>query len=186
MKYLNKRLNALYKIGPISSFKTRKMIGNGIFMSKLIYLMPLWGGCEKYLIDSLQKIQNKAARVITRRNKYTRIETILNQIGWLSVKQLIMYHSLVLVYKTLSQKYPVYLYKILSSEPPTYRTRFIAQSNLRRLRENMNTSHVISQNSFRWRASSQWNELPVNIKTSLSIAIFKTNVKMWIKKNVPL
>ena len=30
-------------------------------MSKLIYLMPLWAGCEEYLVNYLQGIQNKAA-----------------------------------------------------------------------------------------------------------------------------
>ena len=55
MNSLNKRLNALCKIAPISTFKTRKMIENGIFNSKLIYMMPVWGGCEKYLLNSLQK-----------------------------------------------------------------------------------------------------------------------------------
>ena len=119
-------------------------------------------------------------------NKYTRIETLLKQIGWLSVNQLIVYHSLVLVFKTLSQKYPVYLHKILTSDVPKYGTRFIAQCDLRMLRENRNATHALSQHSFRWRASSQWNQLPVDIKTSESIALFKTKVKIWIKKNIPL
>ena len=42
VKSLNKRLGALRKIQKTASFKTRKMIATGIFMSKLIYLMPLW------------------------------------------------------------------------------------------------------------------------------------------------
>ena len=44
LKSLTKRLFALKKICRISSFKTRKMVAEGIFTSKLIYLMPLWGG----------------------------------------------------------------------------------------------------------------------------------------------
>ena len=40
-KILTSRINALSKISRISSFKTRKMIANGIFLSKLIYLIQL-------------------------------------------------------------------------------------------------------------------------------------------------
>ena len=53
VKALNKRLGALKKISQIASFKTRKTIANGILMSKLIYLMPLWSGCEDYLVRIL-------------------------------------------------------------------------------------------------------------------------------------
>ena len=42
VKALNRRLAALKKISPVASFKTRKAIANGVFMSKLIYVMPLW------------------------------------------------------------------------------------------------------------------------------------------------
>ena len=66
VKCLTTRLSALKIIGKVAPFKTRKMLADGIFMSKLIYLIPLWGGCEKYLIRSLQVIQNKAARVVTK------------------------------------------------------------------------------------------------------------------------
>ena len=59
MKQLNMRLSALKKISTYSSFKNRLMVGNGIFSSKLIYMIPLWGGCEKsiiYLILKLNKL----------------------------------------------------------------------------------------------------------------------------------
>ena len=42
VKALNRRLAALKKISPVASFKTREAIANGVFMSKLIYVMPLW------------------------------------------------------------------------------------------------------------------------------------------------
>ena len=71
VKSLNKRLGAVKKIQKIASFKTRKMIATGIFLSKLIYLMPLWAGCEDYLVRALQVIQNKAARSITKLRIFT-------------------------------------------------------------------------------------------------------------------
>ena len=71
VKSLNKRLGALKKVQKMASFKSRKLIAEGIFMSKLIYLMPLWAGCEDYLIKVLQVIQNKAARSVAKLGIYT-------------------------------------------------------------------------------------------------------------------
>ena len=62
----------------VASFKTRLMIANGIFMSKLIYVIPLWAGCENYLINALQIIQNSAARAVTKCNWRTPIQSLLS------------------------------------------------------------------------------------------------------------
>ena len=70
------KYSMLSKISKISSFKTRKMIANGIVMSKIIYLIQLWGSAPKYLIYFLQKLQNKAARLVTRKNVYTPVNEL--------------------------------------------------------------------------------------------------------------
>ena len=115
IKCSTKRLPGLYQICKVANFKTRKMVADGIFMSKLIYLMPLWGGCELYLIRSLQVIQNKAARAVTKSGWYTPTKDLLKQCGWLSVNQLIVYHSLIMVYNMISEKKPVYIYEKMTN-----------------------------------------------------------------------
>ena len=55
---LGKRLAGLKHIRNVADFRTRRMIANGIFMSKLVYIIPVWGGCEKFLIRGLQVVQN--------------------------------------------------------------------------------------------------------------------------------
>ena len=77
LKKLGTRLNALKQMSKVADFKTRKMLANGLFMSKLIYLIPLWGGCEKFLIKALQIVQNKAARTVTKLGMFTPIRTLL-------------------------------------------------------------------------------------------------------------
>ena len=42
------------------------MVADGIFMSNLIYLITLWGGSAKFVIDALQRAQNRAARAVTK------------------------------------------------------------------------------------------------------------------------
>ena len=93
----------------VADFKTRKLLANGLFMSKLVYLMPLWWGCDKFVIKALQIVQNKAARSVTKLGIFTPIRTLLKQCAWLSVNQSIFFHTVVLLYKTLQNQSPVYL-----------------------------------------------------------------------------
>ena len=112
IRSLNARFGALLKIRKIASFRNRKMIADGIFMSKLSYLISLLGGCGAVLKKSLQIIQNKVARVVTRLEWSTPAKELLLQCGWLSVNQLIFYHSVLLVYKVKLSKTPKYLYSM--------------------------------------------------------------------------
>ena len=116
IKSLNKRQAAIKKISFSASFKTRKTVANGIFMSKLIYMMPVWAGCENYLITALQTIQNKVARTVTKKNRLTPTKTLMKECGWLNVKQLMVYHSLLRLHKTVQSQIPEYLYKRVSTE----------------------------------------------------------------------
>ena len=109
IKQLTSRLNALRFISRVASFKVGLMVANCIFCSKLIFQISLWGGTEDYLLRSLQIIQNKAARSVARRDKYTPTGELLRQCGWLSVRQLVFFHSVVLIYKTIMTTYPKYI-----------------------------------------------------------------------------
>ena len=55
IKSLNRRIGALKKISKVVSFKAKLNIGNGIIMSKILYLLPLYGGCLEYLLNPIQK-----------------------------------------------------------------------------------------------------------------------------------
>ena len=145
--------------------------------------MPLWGGCELYLIRSLQVIQNKAARAVAKMGWYTPTEELLKQCGWMSVNQLIVYHTLVLVFKVIYEKTPVYIYNKMTTgfAYPTRRwTHFkngVCDSNLR-ISSNETSTHLLTNRSFRWRATKQWNALPLSVKQSKSLNKFKIALKV--------
>ena len=84
-------------------------------MSKLLYLIPLWGGSAKYLIRVLQVLQNKAARAVTKLDWFTPTAELLKQCGWLSVSQLSVYHSVVQVFKVLQARSPKYLHSMFTT-----------------------------------------------------------------------
>ena len=179
---LTTRLGAIKKIGKVASFKNRKMLANGIFMSKLSYLIALWGGCGIVLRKTLQIIQNKVARVVTKLDWSTSTAVLLNQVGWLSVNQLIFYHSVLQIFKVNKAQTPKYLDSMFSWTY-IYNTRQAVGGVIRLVGK---PRLDVTKNSFRWRAANQFNQLPAEIRRCQTLASFKTNAKTWIKENVSL
>ena len=181
VKGLTKRLGALKKVCRVASFKNRKMIAEGLIMSKLSYLIPLWAGCEHYLLQALQRIQNKAARVVTRSSLSTAEH--LAQCGWLSVRQLSVYQTCVLVFKVLEHKSPQYLYGMFST---VYRrdTRQAARLEIKADAETPDLDLMV--NSFRWRALREYNQLPAQLRKVNSLKSFKPSLWKWIQLNIPI
>ena len=115
LKGLNTRLNALKQIKKFTSFKQRLAIANGIFYSKLLFLISAWGGAEGYLFDSLQIVINKAMRVVCKVGKSVRVKDLQRMTNWFSSRQAAQYHSLMEARRILSTKQPVYLYSKLTA-----------------------------------------------------------------------
>ena len=182
IKCLTTGLKALAKISNIASFKTRKMIANGIFLSKLIYLIQVWGGCSEFLLSSLQILQNRAARHVTKLGWYTPVKVLLTQCGWLSVRQLVVYHSLNLIFKTKRDKKHVYFYDKFTRRF-AYSTRLASENHIK---IDTQITKALTQKNFTYKATITWNELPNEIREATSLHKFKKQVKSWIISNVPI
>ena len=85
-------------------------------MSKLIQLIQLWGGTHNFLLSFLQVLQNRAARMVTKCDWFTSTEVILRQCGWLSIRQLVVYHDVLQVYKIKTTRKPEYFFKKFSTD----------------------------------------------------------------------
>ena len=116
IRQLTSRLNALRKLAVNAPFKTRLLAANAVFTSVLTYLIPLWGGSENYLLKALQVVQNKAARCVTKLSWFTPTRQLLNQCGWLSIRQLAFYHTVLTIHRIIKSGKPVFLRSKLSTE----------------------------------------------------------------------
>ena len=183
IRSLSTRVTAVKKVRYLANFKTRKMIAEGIFMSKLSYVIALWGGCELGLRKTLQVLQNKVAHVVTRKDWTTTSKVLLQQCGWLSVNQLIFYHTVLLVFKVRQSKSPNYIYRMHNSWLYPYTTRQ-AENGL--IRVDVKAKLEVVKNSFRWRAASSFNQLPADIRTCSKVESFKRKAKTWIMEHISL
>ena len=115
---------------------------------------------------------NIAARLVTHLPVRTPRKEIFKQIAWLTVNQLIFYHT------ALST------YRIRQSEEPEYLSSIMNRNNMTERIIVSNTSLTLAKNSFCFRGSAQWNSLPGNLRKLRKIGQFKVQLKKWIFLNV--
>ena len=181
-KQLTSRVNALSKISWSADFQTRKMVANALVMSRLVYVIQLYGNAKDYLLKSLQVLQNKAARTVTRSGWRTETSVLLRQIGWLSVKQLVVYHSLLLVFKINRDGKPGYLSEKLKKDF-SYRTRQ-ATGNCLVVQGTPDSDNT--KTAFVHRTTIMWNNLPLNVRKIQVFLKFKHEVKNWVMRNIEI
>ena len=91
MKSLKKYpgIGALKRVRLFISMHTAIKIHKGLIELHFDYCRAVWDGLTQQLSDKLQKLQNRAIRVITRSSYNTSSRFLLNSLGWdnLSVRR---------------------------------------------------------------------------------------------------
>ena len=169
---LRTRLAGLAKLRFILNLPLRKSICDGIFNSVLVYCLPLCGGMDLGDLRDLQILQNRAAQIVTRSPPRAHRVTMYDHLKWLTVNQLIVYHSVITIFKIRKNSEPEYLASLFCQDTRNRRI-FIPNWNL-----------SLGQRSFRIRGSTNWNMLPLSVRTEPKIGTFKKLAKKWIMENV--
>lgn len=160
------------------------MVANGVVMSKLGYLITVWGGAQQYLLKGLQVQQLTAARTVC--GFYSRgwsKKKLLDRLNWLSIRQLIYYHTVLQAWKTITSGKPVGIHQSISTQHP-YRTRNATTGQIR-YGEHFRGESSLIQASFKHRAVHWYNAVPASVRTG-SLATVKHKLKKWVKLNVPI
>lgn len=178
---MTRKLGELWRLGPHLKTSSRLKLANGCIMSILRYAAPVWGGESETTLDILQKLLNKTARWCLGTGRRTRVTTLMLQCGWLSVRQMVAYTSLISLWKT------VY------TDPSSYwKTRILRQGDGRALRSTSGGSLVphplpwlnITRSTWRWRSIRMWNCLPPALRQETDSRNFAKFLKSWVKDNV--
>ena len=135
--------------------------------------MPVWGGTDKGHIQDLQVLQNRVAEIVLNLPTRSHQNKMYDTLEWMTVNQLITYHSLVAVYKIRKNNEPEYLAKFLRND--NYRGQIIVPL----------TNLTLCKRSFCYRAAENWNIVPDMIRSIEKLETFKQEVKNWIKCKIP-
>ena len=159
-KTLRSTLGMLGHLAKFLPLRSRLLLANGLFMSRLLYLLPMWGGLPRRDMKKLQTLMNRCARIVLNCSRRTRTRVLMTNCGWHYLSELVDYHTSVLMYKI-----------IFSSKPLNLRNKFFVDP--------VNRVHTLpgrlkmSRDSFHWRATCTWNAIPDHIISADKISQFK-------------
>ena len=169
----------LRNIGAIRSLLTvsaTEQLVHSLVTSRLDYCNSLLYGIPGYQKDCLQRMQNIAARIVTRCDRRDHITPVLKSLHWLPVKYRIDFKILLLVYKCLNDLAPSYLMELIKPyHQDHYSTRRNEQFCLHK--PPLFRLKSYGERSFTYAAPTEWNKLPVDIKCAPSVGIFKSKLK---------
>ena len=129
-------------------------------------------------MKAVQVIQNRVAKQVTRLSWFTPKKRLLKQCNWLSVKQLVEYHTLLTAHKILQTGKPEYIKEKLSKDHQ-HDTR-----NIVGFGDNFGGKSLLSSSSFCYRAAVNYNHLPLKLRQTAKMETFKRNLKKWIMSNI--
>ena len=174
-----------------------KYFADGMFYSKLIYCLPLFGnviGLEEYKEDNsrhqsftakdnqkLQVLQNKLCRLLLRARYDTPTETLLNQTNSLSVQQMIGYHTALLAHKIVKAGKPSYLNEKLKKRNISTALRESQGSFVQR-----KTKLAITREGFVYRGVALLNKLSEGLRNEEKIERFKSGLRKWVVQHIPV
>ena len=166
-------------MSPFLNFDTTKQLVTSFMLSKLDYCNALLTNLPLEQIERLQKIQNHAARLITKTNMRSHITPSLVKLHWLPVKARIEFKAAVLCYKCVNKIAPPYMQKMLEIYVPSRNLR--SQSKL--LLKTKRSAYVkIGGRAFANYGPTIWNNLPQEIRLCNTITKFKSQLKTHLFK----
>lgn len=142
--------------------------------SRLDYANVLLYGLPTCLINRLQRVQNSAARLISRTRKHDHITPVMIDLHWLPVEYRLRFKVLLYAYKAVQGDAPDYICDLITKQQPT---RTLRSANRSLLTVPKTRTATYGDRTFRKAAATLWNNLPQQLKESESVHQFKRQLK---------
>ena len=155
-------------------------IAKALVLSRLDYCNALFASTTAANLHRLQRVQNFAARVVTRSPRRTPHLQLLTKLHWLPVQQRIEYKISSTVFKARSNNAPVYIVDLISDYVPSRSLRSADTSLL--LVKRRRTE--FSRRAFTHCAPEIWNRLPVTIRTEPNPLSFHKLLKTYLMNSI--
>ena len=171
-KKVSSAIGTLKRVQPFISKETAIQIYNALIMPHFDYCSPVWDCLSGYLSDKLQKLQNRAARVITKSPFDASSNHLLSTLSWERLSLRRKKQKAVMMYKTMNDLAPEYLQSLFSQRHSAYNLR---NSEGRLTLSKPSTNYLKRSSSY--SGAMLWNNLPKNLKNAVSVEHFKRNIK---------
>ena len=133
------------------------------------------------MVDSLQKLQNRAARVITGASYSKHSADIRHELGWLSVSEIRQYHMAVMMFKVNHGLCPSYLSDMFDAN--TSRLSYdLRSSRVNLIVPKARTNYF--RDSYASAGAKLWNSLPTSLREQTSLKQFKTKIRSYSQEEI--
>ena len=164
-------IGALKRIRPYITERTALQIYQALILPHFDYCSSVWGDSILTLSDKLQKLQNMAARAITRSNYDTSATFLLNLFNWDDITTRQQKLKVKLMFKTINGLTLTYLQNSFSTRSTQYNLRNLeAKLELPLPRTNY------GKGAFCFSGALLWNRLPICLRKSDSLGYFKREI----------
>ena len=178
---LNYQIHNIARIRRYLDSETCHHIIRSLVTSRLDYGNSLLTGIKETHLHKLQRIQNKAARIIFGLRRREHITPYLHTLHWLPVRQRINFKLLVLIYQSVHHEAPVYLCNDICLHSSTVTNTRMLRSAMDTTRLHIpKTSTTIGDQAFYVAGPRTWNTLPISIREAPTTNTFKTLLKSYL------
>ena len=140
------------------------------------YCSEVWGCMGKGLCDRLQRLQNRAGRIITFSDYNTRSADILQDFRWDALEQRRSKQLAISVFKSLNNLYPESLKNMFKP------TSGVHSYNVRGASNNIFVPRPrteAAKRAFRYRGAVMWNGLENVLKDEINLNSFKSALSLF-------
>ncbi|MCG8048002.1 MAG: endonuclease/exonuclease/phosphatase family protein [Candidatus Thiodiazotropha taylori] len=159
-------------------FTFHRVALNQIYISYVLpileYSSIVWDGCSVQDCQSLERLQNEAARLVTGLTRSVSLNNLYRECGWIPLAERRKQQKLIFMYNAANANVPSYISDLI---PP-----FVRETSNYPLRNNNNisvpyTRTEISNKSCIPSSISLWNSLDTSIRESNTLVTFKHHIK---------
>jgi hypothetical protein len=156
-----------------------KAVLQAFISSRLDYCNALYTGLPASRLRTLQRIQNSAARIYSRRRRSDHITPVLRELHWLPVAARIRFKLGVLAYKAHCSQLPQYLSDLCldAGYIHDHTLRSVTNHDLSVLRT---ATTRYGDRSFQSVAANVWNGLPSSLRSAESVSAFCRQLKTFL------
>ena len=177
-KKVSSGIGALKRMRDFITRETAIRVYQSLVEPYFSYCAPVWDGLGKKQSDKLQKLQNRAARVITRSSYDISSSSLLEELNWESLSTKRLKQKAILMFNTLNKRTPLYLQEMFSPSESVYNLR---DSYGKLFVPKPRTDYL--KRSFSYSGASLWNGLPESLRSVTSLATFKTGLEAFLNNN---
>ena len=144
---------------------------------RLDYCNSILYGLPDNSLYRLQKIQNTAARILARLPRFSHISATLFDLHWLPIRYGITFKICILTYQAYHRTAPSYLCDLIV---PYVNTRSLRSNDKCLIEPCKPRLRSYGERCFKYAVPQEWNKLPLHIRKSSSLSIFKTQLKTYL------